>query len=772
MPVSAANTLPAATGYDRAMPLPPPPPRTITALADTLIEQAITHRQRRLLLLCGEQIWGHHATSRLLQHWQPETLLWVGRQLPAATPGGSRCIAGKKCRQLLGREFAAVVFDAWDGFDPDAFGAVSGTLRAGGLLILLTPPLPQWPRFNDPEHARIASAPTPVEQVSGRYLHRLARIFSDAPEVTRINQPMPGDCQLLDPLPPTTPVGNPACDDFDHNHQQRAVAAVLRVANGHRRRPVVLTADRGRGKSAALGIAAAELMLARPCHIAVTGPRRQALTPVFKHCAKLLPHATHSDQRIDTGQASLQFIAPDVLLEHPRQLDLLLVDEAAALPTDLLQRLLRQYNRIAFATTVHGYEGSGRGFALRFNRILDRNTRGWRSIKLETPIRWAANDPLEALTFRALLLDAEPTPDAIADQARGDNCRTELIDRDQLLNHPAPLNELFGLLVQSHYRTRPYDLRQLLDGTNVSIWVLRHDSHIVGTALLATEGGFDATTSAAILAGHRRPRGHLLAEALSAHLGLQQAATLRGQRIMRIAIHPHAQRRRLGVKLITAIASHASEQGIDYLGSSFGAEPELLRFWQHNGFAPVRISARSSASSGSHSAILVRGLSKAGRALTALARQRFRAQFPIQLSDHLSTLDSALALQLLAATTTAAEADANHNHQPQQLEHQDWLDLCVFGHAKRVYEDCLQPITTLTRHTLSDPDCPLAIAQRQILMTRVLQQRPWNEVAKQAGLSGRAQVIARLRDSVNTLIKHYADPPTRQLADYLRQTPP
>ena len=59
---------------------------------------------------------------------------------PGATP--VRTLAMAKAATQLGGEQSLVIFDAAQpaaGFDPDAFGAVAGTLKAGGLLVLMTP---------------------------------------------------------------------------------------------------------------------------------------------------------------------------------------------------------------------------------------------------------------------------------------------------------------------------------------------------------------------------------------------------------------------------------------------------------------------------------------------------------------------------------------------------------------------------------------------------------------------------------------------------------
>ena len=73
-----------------------------------------------------------------------------------------------------------------------------------------------------------------------------------------------------------------------------------------------------------------------------------------------------------------------------------------------------------------------------------------------------------------------------------ETCSRERLDRDALMDDETTLAQVFGLLVWAHYRTRPFDLRQMLDAPEVSVQVLRHGESIVATALVAEEGGLDA----------------------------------------------------------------------------------------------------------------------------------------------------------------------------------------------------------------------------------------------------------------------------------------
>ena len=241
--------------------------------------------------------------------------------------------------------------------------------------------------------------------------------------------------------------------------QVSAVEAVRKVVTGHRKRPLVLTADRGRGKSAALGLAAASLLAERNIKIVVTAPSYLASQTVFQHVAAQFGLPFSNQKQLEVGKGSIEFIAPDALLSELPSADVVLVDEAAAIPAPILQSLLQTFNRLVFSSTIHGYEGTGRGFAVKFRQQLDSIMPQWRGVEMKQAIRWADNDPLEQWVFNALLLDAEIATIGL-DVA---NAQYEYLDKVQLLRSPSLLSSLFGLLINAHYQTSPADLVNLLD---------------------------------------------------------------------------------------------------------------------------------------------------------------------------------------------------------------------------------------------------------------------------------------------------------------------
>jgi len=680
----------------------------------------VKHKQhRQFIVLSGEAGWCRAQAQVLLPG---KHVIWISSEAPANV----KALTARQAINLLGGELDALVFDAHARFDADVFGAVSGVLRGGGVLLLLTPELSAWPDQVKPGTDFLQIHGYSSADLRHRFIRRLSRLLNGASGVVHVRQGEPTPAIVIEPVlgPESVAI----------QEQKQAVDAVVKVATGHRRRPLVLTADRGRGKSAALGMAAAELIHRGKRRILVTAPRMDAVTTLFQHAAALLPLGEQSKGLIELEDQRIEFVAPDALILDPQTAELLLVDEAAGIPAALLQKLLTDYSRIAFATTVHGYEGTGRGFAVRFNRVLDQLAPQWKSLQLIQPVRWAADDPLEKFTFDALLMDAEPAGDELLQDVSMAEVLIEHLPREQLLVDEPLLRQLFGLLVIAHYRTTPMDLLHLLDGPNVSVWVSRYRGAVVAAALVAKEGGFDSVLAEEVWQGKRRPRGHLLPQTLAAKVGLREAAQLQTMRIIRIAVHPVLQGRGLGSELLSQLENRARQQELDFIGSSFGATEELLNFWYRAGLWPVRLGMRREASSGAHSALMLKPLSDRGAAVYELARQCFLRQFPLQLTEPLRDLDAGVAVALLVSTTHTALSD-------EQLH-----ELQVFACAGRDYADCLY---ALRRFALSRcANKRLSTPDKKLLMMKVLQGRSWQDTARLTGLSGRKQVRGQLRELV------------------------
>ncbi|MCM2972354.1 GNAT family N-acetyltransferase [Larsenimonas suaedae] len=547
-------------------------------------------------------------------------VLWVGA--PPETAAHVHSVTVKTARQWLGRETDMVVLEAFEGVEPDALGALSGTVRPGGVVLLLL------------------DARTPTS----RFDRRIRRLLAELPA-------LPTDAV------PTGPAGELPFDGPSYgavtSDQVRAVEALLALK---RRRPLVITADRGRGKSAALGLAAAELLRRGQTTLYVSAPRKASVAPLFARLEAQLPGGTLEGGVFRYHDQSVRFVPPDQLGEVGGPGTTLLIDEAAALPVQYLSTALERFPRIAFASTVHGYEGAGRGFELRFRARLDARTPDWRALELTTPIRWADGDPLEDATDRLLCLSARPTPlDPLATPAIP-SLRVERLDRARLASDDAVLEAVFGLLVQAHYRTAPRDLVQLLDGEGVAVWAAFDGEVIVGVALSVDEGGFSEALARAVADGHRRPRGHLMAQSLALHLGLEAAAQCRHRRVMRVAVHEARRRLGVGARLIEALAAEGRRDGIDALAVSFGLDDHLPAFWAAQAFSVVRVGLGRETASGEHALMMLRPLTDDGQALTRQAHARLASLWAEWLGVELQTLPASQVAWVTAYLTPPALA--------------------------------------------------------------------------------------------------------------------
>lgn len=692
---------------------PSGPERLQTRLQET--------RQRLLIWVEGEQTWCYRQLeTELAVFCQGQGVMLGPQDSPLAQPVHWRSVA--ELHRVLGTTLDFAVLDARAGFNPNAFGQLCGTIRGGGALLLLTPPAEQWPDYPDPEYASLCVEPYQPADLRGGFLHHLCTGLEHSDLLLRWGE----NTRVWPRLPPVQTEAETVKGPCLSADQAEAVDRILALT-GQRRAALVLTADRGRGKSAALGIAAASL-LREGKKVTLTAPSRVAAGAALERVQALLPEAA----------VRLRFARPDELLHQPGEMDLLLIDEAAAIPTPVLIRLLELCPRTVFATTLHGYEGNGQGFALRFRRQLEQQRPRTLEYRLEAPIRWAGPDPLEQLSNRILLLDLETEPPP---EPTGELC-LESLDRKRLLGDPGLLRRLFGLLTLAHYRTTPGDLRILLDSPNLEVHALMQGDVPLACALVAAEGPLPEALAEAVWEGRRRPRGHLLPQTLIAQEGWLEVAPWRAWRIMRIAVHPALQRRGLGGRLLAELEARARRAGTDYLGASFAASESLLQFWYRCGYAPVRLGEQRDPVAGTHALLVVRPLSLPVQRWLPGARYRYGQSLLKRLPGGLQDLEPERLALLLADLWQPEAADADTR---QRLE--------GFARAQRTLESSLLPLIWLLEQTLPRWQSEGLSPEAQCLLCeRILRQKPASAVRTPAGKRAQLEQLRRLCAQLLTLL--------------------
>lgn len=647
---------------------------------------------RRLLVLSGEEGWCFdHAIK--LRDALPGDWLWISPQ-----PDAENHCSPSALQTLLGREFRHAVFDARHGFDAAAFAALSGTLKAGSWLVLLLPVWEEWENQPDADSLRWSDCPDPI--ATPHFVRHLKRVLTADHDAIlwRQNQPF-----TLTHFAPRTD-WHPATG-APQPEQQQLLQQLLTMPPG----VAAVTAARGRGKSALAG-----QLISRIAGSAIVTAPAKAATDVLAQFA---------------GE-KFRFIAPDALLASDEQADCLVVDEAAAIPAPLLHQLVSRFPRTLLTTTVQGYEGTGRGFLLKFCARFPHLHR----FELQQPIRWAQGCPLEKMVSEALVFDDEN----FTHEPQGDIVISAFEQTLWRSDPDTPL-KVYQLLSGAHYRTSPLDLRRMMDAPGQHFLQAAGENEIAGALWLVDEGGLSQELSQAVWAGFRRPRGNLVAQSLAAHGSNPLAATLRGRRVSRIAVHPARQREGVGQQLIARALNYTHD--LDYLSVSFGYTEELWRFWQRCGFVLVRMGNHREASSGCYTAMALLPMSDAGKQLAE--REHYRLRRDVH-----------------ALTQWNGETLPVDPRNDAVLSDDDWLELAGFAFAHRPLLTSLGCLTRLLQTS------ELALPA---LRGRLQKNASDAQLCTTLKLSGRKMLLARQREEAAQALFALDNVRTERLRDRITQ---
>ena len=370
------------------------------------------------------------------------------------------------------------------------------------------------------------------------------------------------------------------------------------------RTTVSLTAARGRGKSAALGMAIAGAVATGYSNIFVTAPSPENLKTLFDFVLRgfdALGYREHADYDIiqatnpELGKCivrlnifrahrqTIQYIAPSDS-NKLGQAELLVIDEAAAIPLPLVQALLGPY-LVFLSSTVNGYEGTGRSLSLKLVQKLreqskaadaaaanaagaagsgknsaslatgSANSRMLRELVLEEPIRYAAGDPVEKWLNALLCLDAanvKSLPPLTGGFPHPSECQLFYVSRDTLFSFHKQseefLQRIMALFVSSHYKNSPNDLQLMSDAPAHHIFVLLgpvRDTTKIPDVLAAIHVSLEGAISreAVILSAGRgqKAAGDLIPWTISQQFQDNDFPSLSGARVVRIATHPSMQ---------------------------------------------------------------------------------------------------------------------------------------------------------------------------------------------------------------------------------------
>ena len=407
------------------------------------------------------------------------------------------------------------------------------------------------------------------------------------------------------------------------------------------RTTVSLTAARGRGKSAALGIAIAGAVATGYSNIFVTAPSPENLKTLFDFVLRgfdALGYREHADYDIiqatnpELGKCivrlniyrahrqTVQYIAP-ADANKLGQAELLVIDEAAAIPLPLVQALLGPY-LVFLSSTVNGYEGTGRSLSLKLVQKLREQSRGadnnnnsnsntstgaggkgtgagagapqasgrvLRELVLEEPIRYAAGDPVEKWLNALLCLDAanaKALPPLTGGFPHPSECQLFYVSRDTLFSFHKQseefLQRIMALFVSSHYKNSPNDLQLMSDAPAHHIFVLLgpvRDTTKIPDVLAAVHVSLEGAISreAVMLTTGRgqKAAGDLIPWTVSQQFQDNDFPALSGARVVRIATHPAMQGMGYGSRALQLLGQYYQGE-ITSLDEDFVEEPTAI----------------------------------------------------------------------------------------------------------------------------------------------------------------------------------------------------
>ncbi|OYT60925.1 MAG: hypothetical protein B6U75_00525 [Desulfurococcales archaeon ex4484_217_1] len=531
----------------------------------------------------------------------------------------------------------------------------------------------------------------------------------------------------------------------------------------------VLIANRGRGKSCALGIGIAGIInelrkIKNRVRVLVTAPKLSNVQSFMDLLIKSLESLGLKYKSIKKRRFILEVKGERFSVEYwepidiPKmKADIVVVDEAAGLQVPMLLKIWKAHRRIMFSSTIHGYEGAGRGFSVRFLSLIrsDSSTKLF-EYEMKEPIRYAENDPIEKWQFDTLLLDAEP--EKLDEEDYKAIVEGKLIyakpDLETWFSEKGEdkLRAFFGIYVLAHYRNEPDDLGRMADAPHHTIRAIMTPSgKIVCSLQLAEEGPISEDFIYDLLKGGRIP-GNIIPDRVLKHVRIREFGKTVGWRIVRIATHPDVMGRGIGSFALKQVIAEAAERGYDWVGAGFGVTEKLLRFWLKNGFISVHMSPDRNPVSGEFTVLVIYPLNTTVRRIVNIANREFKIKLLNSLHDTYRGLETDVALTILKSGETI---DAGYTPKLDAIR---WDRLRIYAYGPMTFEAVCDVMFEVAKaYFISYPffKVKLSSIEQHIMVSRVLQAKSWDEVASEIGKRS-SFVMSKLKEIAGRVAKEYS----------------
>ncbi|MEM4519063.1 MAG: GNAT family N-acetyltransferase [Sulfolobales archaeon] len=688
-----------------------------------------------------------------------------------------RALVYESSERVLGTTHQVLVMDLTRDLRPNDVGRLLGVVEGGGLIIFITPRFDEWvnaktlfrssltvPRYPEPRYVFIKWF------IRNLLNHEGINIFDvDSGHLLKTSQPSRCIDVNRELLIPKHRVFSETIYKLALTQDQINVIKLVEEnfierPTRYERTTLIITADRGRGKSCAAGIAIAGLItellkVKNRVRVGITAHTPSAVQALMNLAAVSLESLGLKYRIIKKGGSVIEIKGDRFSIEYWQptdivklKLDVLVVDEASGIAVPLLHKLWYGFKRTIFATTIHGYEGAGRGFSARFlKRVKEDPKTKLLEYEMVEPIRYSSGDPVEKFQFDVLLLDAEPSnidEDDLKHVELGEYEYLKL-DPEYLFSEEgeAVLRSLFGIYVLAHYRNEPDDLGILADAPHHSIRVIRLKSgNIVAASQLAEEGDIPDNYVDDLLYGGKIA-GNIIPDRLLKHLRRREFGKGLGWRIVRIAVHPQLQGRGIGSFLLQKIVEEGRERGYSWVGSGYGVNKELLNFWLRNGFKVVHISPDRNPVSGEYTVLSVYPLNDLWRELIDQSLKEFTIKLTESLHDVYRDLEPDVAYLLL---TQLQSKISSHGIglTTVQLER-----LRAYGAGLMTYETVCDAVSVMFKKLIYDGGLKnLSEYEGSLMISKVLQGRSWQTLVEvlDGDKAGHANNVRRV---VNKLLE-------------------